>query len=93
MNIIEVINKQLRNDMHLAGLLESAKEYAQLYLLAKQRQKGCDEMGEVATVKDEFRSSLDKLIEYCKDKGYLSEDFSYDINTIANEIKRIPMYD
>ena len=50
-------------------------------------------MGEVSTVKEEFRSSLDKLVEDCKVKGYLSEDFSYDIDTFANEIRRTSMYD
>jgi len=36
-------------DAHLASLLGRVSEYAEIYLLAKQRQKGGDEMGEAAT--------------------------------------------
>ncbi|MBU4319618.1 MAG: hypothetical protein L6246_06200 [Thermodesulfovibrionales bacterium] len=39
----------LKSDAQCARLLEKAQEYAEIYLLAKQRQKGGDEMGEVAT--------------------------------------------
>lgn len=80
--------KFLETDATLKRLLDKAREYAQVYLLAKQRQKGCDEMGEVATLKDEFRGVLDEMIEYCKKKRYLPENFSYEIDNIAEEIAK-----
>jgi len=44
-------------------------------------------MGEVATLKDEFKSIVDELIIYCKTKRYLQDDVSYDINLITDEFK------
>ena len=79
----------LKSDAQCARLLEKAQEYAQIYLLAKQRQKGCDEMGEVATLKEEFREAVEEVVGYCKGKKILPDDISYDIDSIANELTRI----
>jgi hypothetical protein len=89
MSIIENIQKFVRDDAKLARLFESVREYAELYLIAKQRQKGCDGMGEVATLKDEFIYSLNEIIKYCKEKKYLSGEISYEIDAIAREIINI----
>lgn len=89
MNFIEAIQKFTQEDAQLAQLFQRLQEYAELYLIAKQRQKGCDGMGEVATLKDEFIYSLDKIIWHCKEKGYLSEDASYEIDSIAGDICKI----
>lgn len=88
-SIIETIQKFVSKDEQLARLYERVREYAELYLIAKQRQKGCDGMGEVATLKDEFSYSLNGIIQYCMEKGYLSGVVSYDIDTIAREIMEI----
>ena len=79
----------MQNDAELGRLFERVREYAELYLVAKQRQKGCDGMGEVATLKDEFIYYLDEIIRYCKEKGYLCGDISYEIDSIAREIYKI----
>ena len=90
MSFIEKISGYSKSDEHLAKLLVSAAEYAEIYLLAKRRQKGCDGMGELGTLKEEFRDVVDKVIQYCKEKKYISQDMSYDIDSIAAEIvKRI----
>ncbi|MEO0206823.1 MAG: hypothetical protein ABIL22_09155 [candidate division WOR-3 bacterium] len=89
MSTIETIQKFTQNDAELARLFEKVKEYAELYLIAKQRQKGCDGMGEVATLKDEFVYSLNQILNHCKEKGYLSDDTPYDIDAVAIEIKKI----
>ena len=86
MSIIETIQKFVQNNAQLARLLERVRESAELFLIAKQRQKGCDGMGEVATLKDEFIYSMDGIIKYCKEKGYLSESISYEIDSIVREI-------
>ena len=91
MSIIETIQKFVPNDSQLAWLSERVRENAELYLLAKQRQKGCDGMGEVATLKDEFIYSLNGIIQYCKKKGYLTGDVSYDIDLIARDICKIQL--
>jgi len=86
MSIIETIQKFVPNDAQLARLFDKVQEYAELYLIAKQRQKGCDGMGEVATLKDEFIYSLNEIIRHCKEKGYLSGDISYETDSMAREI-------
>jgi hypothetical protein len=88
--MIEKIIKETAGDAHLAYLLGKTREYAQVYLFAKARQKGCDGMGEVATLKDEFKSIVDELIAYCKTKGYLQEDVLYDIDLVADEFVSMP---
>jgi|WetSurMetagenome_2_1015567.scaffolds.fasta_scaffold145725_2 hypothetical protein len=88
-NIIEIIQKFVPNDSQLARLFDRVQEYAELYLFAKQRQKGCDGMGEVATLKDEFIYSLNGLIRHCREKGYLRDDVSYDVDWIASDICKI----
>ncbi len=89
MDVIEIIQKFVPNDTQLARLFERVRENAELYLMAKQRQKGCDEMGEVATLKDEFIYSMDGIIRYSKENGYLSGVVPYEIDSIALEINNI----
>lgn len=43
--MIEGVIEKIRSDAKLAKLLIEAKEYEQVYAFAKQRQKGCDSMG------------------------------------------------
>jgi hypothetical protein len=84
--LIGAILNASASDDRLAKLLADAKEYAQVYVLARQRQKGCDGMGELVTMKEEFRDVVDKVIQYCQEKKYISENISYDIDSIADEI-------
>jgi len=88
MSIIETIQEFVQNDAQLARLFERVRESVELYLIARQRQKGCDGMGEVATLKDEFIYSLNEMIRDCREKGYLSGDVSYDADLIAHNIMR-----
>jgi len=89
LSIIRDIQRFVKDDTRLAGLFERVREYAELYLIAKQRQKGCDGMGEVATLKDEFIYSMNEMIRYCKAKGYLSGEIPYDIDAIAGDFCKI----
>ncbi|MDA8424391.1 MAG: hypothetical protein M0Z89_13790 [Nitrospiraceae bacterium] len=84
--MIVAIRNASKYDTGLARLLDEAREYASVYMLARQRQKGCDGMGELATMKEEFRDVVDKMIKYCQEKKYISQDLSYDIDSIADEI-------
>ena len=78
-----------KSDPGLAKLVDEAREYAQIYLLAKQRHKGCEGTGELMTLKEEFRDVVDKVIQYCKEKKYISEVISYDIDSIADEVIKV----
>jgi hypothetical protein len=84
--MISTIWDASKSDTALARLLDEAREYASVYVLARQRQKGCDGMGELATIKEEFRDVVDKVIQYSKEREYISEVMSYDIDSIAEEI-------
>ena len=73
--INDILNAS-KSDARLAVLLEEAREYAQIYLLATQRHKGCEGTGELMTLREEFRDAIGKLMKYCGEKGY-----QFDINT------------
>ena len=77
------------SDRRLSAILDEVKEFAQVYVLARQRQKGCDGMGELATMKEEFRDVVDKMMQYGKEKKYISDVIAYDIDAIADEIERL----
>ncbi|MBI5056372.1 MAG: hypothetical protein HZB61_07145 [Nitrospirae bacterium] len=87
--MIKEILHNARSDDGLFKLLSVAAEYAEIYLLAKKRQKGCDGMGELTTLKEEFRDAVDKVIKYCQEKKYISQEIAYDIDEIADEIQRL----
>ena len=85
--MFNAIQQAAKADIQLIKLLVEAREYAQVYVLARQRQKGCDGMGELATMKEECRDVIDKVIHYSQEKKYISQSVSYDIDSIADEIE------
>lgn len=52
--MIDGIIEKIRLDTRLAKLFDEAIEYAQVYLLARQMQKGRDGKGELVTMKGGF---------------------------------------
>jgi hypothetical protein len=87
--MFETIFNAAKSDNHLAAFVEEAREYAQIYLLAKQRHKGCDGTGELMTLKEEFKDVVDKIVRYCKEKKYLSGICDYDADNIADAFMRM----
>jgi hypothetical protein len=61
--------QESKTDALLAGYLEEVQEYSQIYLLAKERQKGCNGMAQLVTLKEEFKEVIDKLFQYCGRKN------------------------
>lgn len=86
--MLETIFKTAKSDPVLATLLDEAREYAETYLLAKKTQRGCDGMGELTTMREEFRDVVDKMIQYSQERKYIPRDVSYDVDAIADEIVR-----
>ncbi len=84
--MLEVLSELSKSDAGLLRLLETAREYADIYLLARKRQKGCDGMGELAMVREEFSVSFDSLVHYCRSKGYMDGDMRYEIDSVADEL-------
>ena len=87
--MINLILEVSKKDKELWRFLERVKEYAEVYTLAKNRQKGCDGMGEVATLRDEFNSVLEELINYCRQKGYIVDNILLDVDNMAEELLKI----
>lgn len=83
------ISETVKTDPGFVRLLETARENAAIYLLVRRRQKGCDGMGELAMLKEEFRDSLDILLNYCIGRQYLSEDVRYDLDSAADELGEV----
>ena len=67
--MIDRILQASKSDARLLALLNEAREYAQIYLLAKDRKKGCEGTGELMTLREEFRDVIEKLGKYCREKG------------------------
>ena len=73
-------------DNHACSLLCKARECAEIYVLVTRRKKGCDGMGELAMIKEEFMEAVDDLIKYCRGKEYFSKDLEYDLDSVADEL-------
>ena len=86
--MIESILQASKSDGHLAVLVDEAREYAQIYLLSKQRHKGCDGTGELMTLREEFKDTVDKVVRYCKEKKHLSGTCDYAPDSIADALVR-----
>ncbi len=71
--MIDAIQQASKSDARLASLFDEAREYAQIYILAKERKKGCEGTGELMTLREEFRDAIGKLVKYCGEKGYPCE--------------------
>lgn len=81
--MIDCILRDSKSDIHLSALLDEAREYAQIYLLAKQRHKGCSGTGELMTLREEFKDAVDKMIRYCKEKNHVAGACSDDVDAVA----------
>ena len=84
------IIQESKTDVLLAGLVDEVQEYAQIYLLAKERQKGCNGMAEFVALKEEFKGAIDKLLRYCRKKNnQLIEGKEHDADLIASLFSNI----
>lgn len=86
--MFETILSASKSDGHLAALLDEAREYAQIYLLAKHRHKGCEGTGELMTLREEFMDTVEKMIRYCREKRHLSGACEYDPDSAAGALVR-----
>jgi len=84
--MLETIINASKSDGHLASLVDEAREYAQIYLLAKKRHYGCAGTGELMTLKEDFRDVIDKMVLYCRNNGVLSGEDGYDPDAIADAL-------
>ncbi|HCZ11881.1 MAG TPA: hypothetical protein DHV16_06435 [Nitrospiraceae bacterium] len=90
--MIDAITKMAESDSHLSGLYAQAKDYVQIYSFIKERQRGCDGLGEVNNLKDELMAVLDEMVVYCKKKGIFPAGFSYDKDMAIEEFHKASVY-
>lgn len=83
------MSERAKSDARLLKLLERARDYAEIYLLARQRQKGCDGLGETANLRDELKSVICEVMKYCVEKKYIPDEISLDIDSIADKLAGI----
>lgn len=84
----EFLLQKSASDPCLSKLITAAAEYAEIYALSKNRQKGCDGMGEAATLKEEFRTAFGYLIKYCNERDYIPDGMNADPDLFVREFMR-----
>jgi hypothetical protein len=84
--MLNAILNASKSDARLAALLDEACEYAQIYLLAKQRHKGCEGTGELMTLREDFRDVIGKLVTHCAEKGCPCDMNTGDPDAAAREL-------
>ena len=89
MNLDDILQES-KTDALLASRLEEVQEYSQIYLLAKERQKGCNSMAQFIALKEEFKEVIDKLFQYCRQKK--NHQFAFeeqDLDSLAVRFSKI----
>lgn len=86
--MIDQVLHASKSDARLATFFDEAREYAQIYVFAKQRHKGCEGTGELMTLREEFRDTIEKLVKYCGEKGYPCDIHAADLDAAALELTR-----
>lgn len=84
--MLEKLIQASKMDAGLAALLDEVREFTQIYLLAKQRHKGCAGTGEFMTLREDYKDVLAKLKRYCEQKGYPCIIDADDPDTMTKEM-------
>jgi len=79
------IQQKLDEDPGLSKLIDTVMEYTEIYALSKNRQRGCDGMGEAAALKEELLTAIEDLMKYCKERGYITDVMKVDPDVLARE--------
>ncbi len=89
---LDGILRESKTDALLARHLEEVQEYSQIYLLAKEGQKGCNGMAQLVSLKEEFKEVIDKLSQYCRQKNNVQLAFEEDdLDSLAHRFAKIVM--
>ena len=86
--MLDDLQQSLKTDARLAALLDEVREFTQIYLLAKQRHKGCSGTGELMTLREEYKDTIMKLEKHCKEKGYPCAIIAADPDAAASAITK-----
>lgn len=82
--MLKEIRAAAETDPGLAGVYARAEEYAAIYRMTRERQKGCDGLGELNDLKDELRWVLEEMVAYGRQSGLLAGCDLSDIDRIID---------
>ncbi len=88
-DIIDAILTSANSDATIARLIDNVIEYSRMYSYIKQRQKGCDGLGELNNLKDELRVALEDLIAKCRERQHPDLAASYDIEGLIEAAAKL----
>ncbi len=75
-------------DVQLSILFDRAAEYARLHLHAR-KIAGCNGLGEIDNLLDEFRKLIYEIIRYCGKRKYIDDLAIYTIDVSDKEIEKL----
>lgn len=68
------IPKDIAENEAFARKINNAKEYARMYLMVKERQRGCNGMGDFHALKEEFHDAVRQVLAYYADPVPLNDE-------------------
>ena len=77
-----------RFDAELSILCDRAAEYARLHLYAR-KITGCNSLGEIENLLDEFRRMIFEIIRYCGKRNYIDNLAIYYIDVTDKELEEL----
>lgn len=75
-------------DAELSILCDEAAEYARLHLYAR-KITGCNSLGEIENLLDEFRRMIFEIIRYCGERNYIDNLDIYTIDATDKELEKL----
>ncbi len=88
MGLYSEILRAAEADAQLSILCRRAAEYARLHLYAR-KISGCNGLGEIENLLDEFRKMIYEIIRYCGRKKYIDEFAIYSIDVTDEELTKL----
>ncbi len=77
-----------KSDAELSRLCHKAAEYARLHLYAR-KIKGCNSLGEIEHLLEEFRRMIFEVIRYCGGKNYIDNLALYTVDITDNDLEKL----
>ena len=87
-NLYNEILEAKKSDAELSILCDRAAEYARLHLYAR-KITGCNSLGEIENLLDEFRQMIYEIIKYCGKKNYIDDLAIFTIDLTDKELEKL----
>jgi hypothetical protein len=88
MGLYSEILKAAKIDAQLSILCDRAAEYARLHLYAR-KINGCNGLGEIENLLDEFRKMMYEIIRYCGKKKYIDDLAIYNLEVTDEDLTKL----